>query len=188
MDKLGACQQVKLEDLVVNRDLSFVGFTAQMFLEVGGELHSAGTEMLVAISKQHPSSCTNPSRQGSLDKQAAGCCFSCAMHFASAVLPDNPRYSLGCKQHVNKYTALQMCILAGCDFVTALSGIGVRKAHQHVKRLRDFTRVGCAFLCYQLGTCSRSLSCPVPDRDNQVYKNHQCSHPNAILSSCNGRW
>ena len=43
MDKLGACQQVKLEDLVVNRDLSFVGFTAQMFLEVGGELHSAGT-------------------------------------------------------------------------------------------------------------------------------------------------
>lgn len=36
-----------------------------------------------------------------------------------------------------------MCILAGCDFVKALSGIGVRKAHQHVKRLRDFTRVSC---------------------------------------------
>lgn len=35
MDKLGACQQVKLEDLVLNRDISFVGFTVQMFLEVG---------------------------------------------------------------------------------------------------------------------------------------------------------
>ena len=57
MDKLGACQQVKLEDLGINRDISFVGFTAQMFLEVGGEPHLAGTKMLVAVSKQHASSC-----------------------------------------------------------------------------------------------------------------------------------
>ena len=57
MDKLGACQQVKLEDLGINRDISFVGFTAQMFLEVGGEPQPAGTKLLMAISEQHPSSC-----------------------------------------------------------------------------------------------------------------------------------
>ena len=36
---------------------------------------------------------------------------------------------------------LQMCILSGCDFVKALPGIGVKKAHQHMKRLKEFVRV-----------------------------------------------
>ena len=80
------------------------------------------------------------------------------MHLAWAVLPDSARYSLGQQQHVHNSIALQMCILAGCDFVKALSGIGVRKAHQHVKRLRDFTRVGCALFCHQLSNYCCSLS------------------------------
>ena len=50
MDKLGACQQVKLEDLALNRDISFVGFTAQMFLEVGAELLPVETKLSVACS------------------------------------------------------------------------------------------------------------------------------------------
>ena len=36
---------------------------------------------------------------------------------------------------------LQTCILAGCDFVKALPGIGVRKAHAHIRRLRSFVKV-----------------------------------------------
>lgn len=35
MDKAGDGQLVELEDLCMNRELSFVGFTPQMFMEVG---------------------------------------------------------------------------------------------------------------------------------------------------------
>ena len=35
MDKAGDGQVVELEDLCMNRELSFVGFTPQMFMEVG---------------------------------------------------------------------------------------------------------------------------------------------------------
>lgn len=78
MDRSGECQEIALEDLNINRELNFVGFTPQMFLE--------------------------------------------------------------------------MCIMAGCDFVKALPSIGIKKAHQHIRRLRSFVRV------------SKSLrfSCSVP--------------------------
>ena len=36
---------------------------------------------------------------------------------------------------------MQTCIMAGCDFVKALPGIGVKKAHLHMRRLRSFVRV-----------------------------------------------
>jgi len=35
----------------------------------------------------------------------------------------------------------QMCVLAGCDFVKALPGIGVKKAHGHMRRTRSVERV-----------------------------------------------
>lgn len=35
----------------------------------------------------------------------------------------------------------QMCVLAGCDFVKALPGIGVKKAHAHMRRTRSVERV-----------------------------------------------
>jgi len=38
---------------------------------------------------------------------------------------------------------LQTCIMAGCDFVKALPGIGIRKAHGHIRRLRSFVKVPC---------------------------------------------
>lgn len=37
--------------------------------------------------------------------------------------------------------AAQMCVMSGCDFLRGLSGIGVRKAHAHIRRLKSFVRV-----------------------------------------------
>lgn len=34
----------------------------------------------------------------------------------------------------------EMCAMAGCDFVKALPGIGIKKAHAHIRRTRDFRR------------------------------------------------
>ena len=34
----------------------------------------------------------------------------------------------------------QMCVMAGCDFVKAVPGIGIKKAHTHIRRTRDFLR------------------------------------------------
>lgn len=39
-----------------------------------------------------------------------------------------------------------MCILAGCDFLKALSKIGIKKAHGHIRKFKTFVRV-----CYFLG-------------------------------------
>eukprot|EP00210_Caulerpa_lentillifera_P008109 g7743.t1 len=36
---------------------------------------------------------------------------------------------------------VQMCILAGCDFLKALPRIGIRKAHSHINGLVSFTKV-----------------------------------------------
>ena len=38
-------------------------------------------------------------------------------------------------------TCMQMCILAGCDFLKAIPGIGIRKAHAQIRQLKSFTRV-----------------------------------------------
>ena len=49
---------------------------------------------------------------------------------------------------------LQMCIMAGCDFVKAIPGIGIRKAYAQISQLKSFLRVsaapafsGCKCLC-----------------------------------------
>jgi 5'-3' exonuclease len=52
-----------------------------------------------------------------------------------------------CHRHL-----MQMCILAGCDFVKPLPGIGIKKAHQIIRRLGGFVKVcGCGHLSYLLG-------------------------------------
>eukprot|EP00877_Chromochloris_zofingiensis_P012929 jgi/Chrzof1/7890/Cz02g40050.t1 len=38
-------------------------------------------------------------------------------------------------------TFLQMCILAGCDFLPSLPGIGMKKAHQQMRKYKNFTKV-----------------------------------------------
>ncbi len=35
----------------------------------------------------------------------------------------------------------QMCILAGCDFLPNLQGVGIKKAHALVRKHRDFVKV-----------------------------------------------
>lgn len=37
-----------------------------------------------------------------------------------------------------------MCIMAGCDFLKAIPGIGIRKAHAQMRKLKSFVRVGCS--------------------------------------------
>ena len=34
-----------------------------------------------------------------------------------------------------------MCILAGCDFLKALPGVGMKKAHGHVRKLKSYDKV-----------------------------------------------
>ena len=101
MDRSGECQQISLKDLNVNRELNFVGFTPQMFLEVS---HFVSAGRMVLHTSRPPVLCA--------------CC--------GRLIP-------GLRS--------QMCILAGCDFVRALPGIGIKKAHQHIRRLRSFVRV-----------------------------------------------
>lgn len=38
------------------------------------------------------------------------------------------------------YLFQQMCVMAGCDFVKALPGIGIKKAHAHIRRTRNIQR------------------------------------------------
>lgn len=108
MDRSGECQQISLKDLNVNRELNFVGFTPQMFLEVS-HFVSAGRMVL------------HTSRMVLHTDRPPGPCACCGR-----LIPD---------------LRSQMCILAGCDFVRALPGIGIKKAHQHIRRLRSFVRV-----------------------------------------------
>ena len=39
------------------------------------------------------------------------------------------------------HSGVQMCIFAGCDFLKAPHGIGIKKAHQLMKKYRTFPRV-----------------------------------------------
>jgi len=52
--------------------------------------------------------------------------------------------------------APQMCIMSGCDFLRGLSGIGVKKAHAHMRRLKSFVRVSIS-VCVRLGTGAAGL-------------------------------
>lgn len=36
---------------------------------------------------------------------------------------------------------LEMCILSGCDYLPSVSGIGVKKAHGYIRRLKTYTKV-----------------------------------------------
>ena len=51
MDKAGDGQLVELEDLCMNRELCFIGFTPQMFMEVG---YRALTVHPVILGRVHP--------------------------------------------------------------------------------------------------------------------------------------
>lgn len=39
--------------------------------------------------------------------------------------------------------ALQMCIMAGCDFLPSLPGVGLKKAHQQLRKVKGFVKVNC---------------------------------------------
>jgi exonuclease-1 len=45
---------------------------------------------------------------------------------------------------------LQLCIMAGCDFLAQLPGIGIKKAHAELRKYRSFTKVRCRVACARL--------------------------------------
>ena len=55
----------------------------------------------------------------------------------SALLPIASRNKL-----LSPVNCVQMCIMAGCDFVKALPGVGMKKAHGHMRKLKSIERVG----------------------------------------------
>ena len=86
-----------------------------------------------------------------LDSEGIGCLQGIFPDLHASVTADNHcQYSCGprprashstCRSLMNTVTLAQTCILAGCDFVKGLPGIGMRKAHTHMKRLRSFLKV-----------------------------------------------
>ena len=97
MDKLGDCEQVKLEDLECNEGISFGGLccpndyrgvtTAASSRDKGGGCFQRCTQASVP----------HASWQGSFSEQAAGYYLSFAMH----MLPGDSRHSLGWEQHLD---------------------------------------------------------------------------------------
>ena len=64
--------------------------------------------------------------------------------FACMCAPGEPMYcgAICMRQKLDRRCAvLQMCVLAGCDFVPSMPGMGVKKAHAGVKRFRTFVNV-----------------------------------------------
>lgn len=53
----------------------------------------------------------------------------------------DPCFSVHSVSHGKGTAVVQMCILAGCDFAKGLPGIGMKKAHQHIRKYRTFVRV-----------------------------------------------
>lgn len=43
---------------------------------------------------------------------------------------------------------LQLCVMAGCDFLQQMPGVALRKAHAALRKYRCFTKVGRVVLCY----------------------------------------
>jgi hypothetical protein len=41
---------------------------------------------------------------------------------------------------------MQMCIMAGCDFLKQLQGIGMKTAHSHMRKFKSFVKV-CVCVC-----------------------------------------
>ncbi len=150
MDKAGDGQVVELEDLCMNRELSFVGFTPQMFMEVG----PAVCKLRLAVAAASKPFCCAvgrcvdwcKSRSRFVHLHGIALCIPHA-RFAKCT---SSMCTLYCRPDLIQVTmqqqhccacCLQTCIMAGCDFVKALPGIGIRKAHGHMRRLRSFVKV-----------------------------------------------
>ena len=93
MGKTGMGEEIVAADLAGNRQLSFVGFTPQMFLEV---LHASWASL---------------------------------------------SYCAVCRSDSDASWMPQLCILAGCDFLKALPGVGIKKAHAYIRKLKSFDKV-----------------------------------------------
>lgn len=52
---------------------------------------------------------------------------------------------------------MQLCVMAGCDFLAQLPGIGLKKAHGVLRKYRSFTKVGGR----RLHVCRRGQNCTV---------------------------
>lgn len=57
-------------------------------------------------------------------------------------LEDLPSNTAPCFVGFSHDMFVEMCVMAGCDFVNSLPGIGARKAHQHLRKLKSFVKAG----------------------------------------------
>lgn len=127
MDKGGEGEEVRLTDLPAAKELAFQGFGHELFQEVRRAVLDCAA-----------------SRSGRLDcSRGLGAQQGYArLWIASGVL---------C---CSAAALLQMCVLAGCDFVASLPGIGIKKAHQHLRRTRCFLKARLhALRCFWLVVC-----------------------------------
>ncbi len=103
LDKFGHGEEILLEDLVLNPNPSFLGFSHEMFMMVGGRRPGGRCRRLRSVLSNGTSDPASP--------------------FGLLLLPP------------------QTCIMAGCDFLSSLPNIGMKKSHQLIKQYRDFVRV-----------------------------------------------
>ena len=105
------------------RNPSFVGFSQDMFLEASLQL---------ALLE----SCKSSQQRG---LQVSCCCYVSA--WSLLVIRLTAQLGSTMISIAELLSRLQMCILAGCDFLKALSKIGIKKAHAHIRKFKTFVRV-----------------------------------------------
>lgn len=52
-----------------------------------------------------------------------------------------------------KQMLLEMCIFSGCDYLQSLPGMGVKRAHALVQKLKSYEKVEEKFLCTRFNVC-----------------------------------
>lgn len=114
MDKGGEGEEVRLTDLPAAKELAFQGFGQELFQEVRRALLGCACQLLWVFG---PQTADFSAQRGYV-----------SLWVAPGVL---------CRSAA---ALLQMCVLAGCDFVASLPGIGIKKAHQHLRRTRCFLK------------------------------------------------
>ena len=132
MDRTGVGQEVCMARLPEARGPSFVGFSRVMFLEVCSCAPHAQLLDLCMAGRALPCSNFMPI-ESEIEMEA--------VHSVSvSILPASLLAAL--KIDPEQPGCMQMCILAGCDFLKALSKIGIKKAHAHIRKFKTFVRVG----------------------------------------------
>ncbi len=128
MDRTGVGQEVCLARLPEARSPSFVGFSRDMFLEATSCKSLPDFSSALALQQLHASCLHLELGCRLFNLLVSHRCLQLGLRSALRIGPEWLR-------------CMQMCILAGCDFLKALSKIGIKKAHAHIRKFKTFVRV-----------------------------------------------